>query len=136
MTDPISDMIIRIKNAGRAGLVSVVMPHSQLKEEIAKALLRAGYVSSVEKKGKKIKKYLELGLAYAQSAEHGPRRPKVFDVKRISKPSRRVYQSVHEMRPMRGEYGISVLSTPKGVMIERDAKKQNVGGEVLFKVFA
>lgn len=135
MTDPIGDMIIRIKNAGRAELETVVMPHSRLKEEIATVLSKAGYLGSVEKKGKRIKKFLEIGLLYGEKVE-GKRQPRIVDVKRISKPSRRVYEGSKDIRAPRGGWGAAILSTPKGVMLDREAKKQKVGGEVLFKIFA
>lgn len=136
MTDPIADMITRIKNAGRADISVITLPHSRFKEEIATVLHKGGYLTSVAKKGKRIKKYLELGIAYTQAGETSPREPKIIDVKRISKPSRRVYQGVGDMHPVRGDYGVLILSTPKGVMIDREAKRQKVGGEVLFKLFA
>lgn len=136
MTDPIGDMIIRIKNAGRAQLDTVVMPHSRLKEEIASVLTKAGYIASAEKKGKKIKKFLEIGILYAENKTDGKRAPLISDVKRISKPSRRVYESSKDIRAPRGMWGSAILSTPKGIMLDREAKKQNVGGEVLFKIFA
>ncbi len=135
MTDPIADMIIRIKNAGRAELESVVLPHSQLKEEIATMLSTAGYLGAVSKKGKKVKKFLEIGLLYDEKV-NGKRMPRIMDVKRVSKPSRRVYQGFKEIRTPRGNWGATIFSTPKGIMIDREAKKQKVGGEVLFKIFA
>lgn len=135
MTDPIADMITRIKNAGRAELETVVLPHSRLKEEIANVLSAGGYVGTVSKKGKTVKKSLEIGLLYGAKVE-GKRMPKIMDVKRISKPSRRVYQGTSEIRTPRGNWGATFFSTPKGILIDREAKKQKVGGEVLFKIFA
>lgn len=135
MTDPIADMITRIKNAGRAELDMVVMPHSRLKEEIANVLHAGGFVGPVSKKGKTVKKFLEVGLLYGDKVQ-GKRQPKIMDVKRISKPSRRIYQGFNEIRTARGNWGATIFSTPKGIMTDREAKKQKVGGEVLFKIFA
>lgn len=128
--DPISDMLIQIKNAARAGLPAVTVPFSNVKMEIAKVLEREGFLKSVVKKGKKVKKVLACDLAYTEAKE-----PKVMDVKRISKPSRRVYGSYKELTPMKGGMGVLVISTPKGIMTEKQAKLEKVGGEVLFKIW-
>ena len=129
MTDPISDMIIRIQNAYRARKESVVIPFSKLKFEIATALEKEGYIKGVAKKGKKVTKAIELGLVY----EGG--KPLVQGVKRVSKPSRRVYQKASEIRPVKNGYGSSFISTPKGILLDKDAKKELVGGEILFSIW-
>ncbi len=127
--DPISDMLIRIKNAYRAGHELVLIPFSKLKAEIARILEEKGYVSKVEKKGKKVRKFLELTLRYIEG------RPAITDVKRISKPSRRIYVSRQELRPVRQGTGIAVVSTSRGVMSDREARKQGLGGELLCEVW-
>jgi len=127
--DPISNMLIQIKNAGMAGLPSVLVPYSNLKFEIADLLKKEGYVTSVEKKGKKVKKYIEIEVSYTGKS------PKINEVKRMSKPSRRIYMGVKDIKPVRNGYGISVLSTPKGIMTDKVAKKEHVGGELLFKIW-
>lgn len=129
MTDPISDMIIRIQNASRARKESVVIPFSKLKFEIATALEKEGYIKGVAKKGKKVTKAIELGLLY----EAG--KPLVQGVKRVSKPSRRVYQKASEIRPVKNGYGSSFISTPKGIRTGAHARKEKLGGEVLFQVW-
>jgi len=129
MTDPISNMIIQLKNAGMAGIPSTTVPFSNLKFEIASLLQKEGYVASVEKKGKTVKKNLELGVAY------NDKKPRISDVKRVSKPSRRVYLGVKDIRPVLQGHGIMVLSTPKGILTEKQARREHVGGEILFKIY-
>ncbi len=129
MTDPIADMIIRIKNATISRKESVLVPFSKLKFEIASVLEKEGYISSVSKKGKKIAKFLELGLIYEGNES------KVTGVRRVSKPSRRVYKKSGELRPVKNGFGISVVSTPKGILSGKVARKEKVGGEVLFEVW-
>lgn len=127
VTDPIGDLIVRIKNANAVGKASVVVTSSKFMENIAHALKKSGYISSVGK-GKGHRE-LELGLVYFDGE------PRVHDASRISKPSRRVYQKAGDIRTYRSGYGNFFLSTPKGVMSDVDAKKHKVGGEVLFKIW-
>jgi len=129
MNDKIADMLIRIKNAGDAGKESTIIPHSNLRLSVAEALLKHGYIVSVAKKGKKTKKALEIGIAYKEG------KPKVGDVKRISKLSRRVYYGFRDIKPVKNGYGILMLSTPKGILSGDEARKENVGGEALFKIW-
>ena len=135
VTDPIADFITRINNASKAKKTSVSMPYSTLKESIAHALNKAGYVKAVEKKGKKVVKTLEIELAYVNPSNNYIGDAVVQGVDRISKPSRRIYQKSKDIRPFRNGFGNVVLSTPKGIMLDIDAKKQKVGGEVLFKIW-
>ncbi|HEY4494665.1 MAG TPA: 30S ribosomal protein S8 [Candidatus Paceibacterota bacterium] len=129
VTDPISNFIISIKNGSDARKTIVSMPYSAVKESIAHALLKAGYLASVEKKGKKVIKTLELGLMYIGDE------PRVHGVDRVSKPSRRIYQRSKDIRMFKSGYGNTVFSTPKGIFLDVDAKKNKVGGEVLFKIW-
>jgi small subunit ribosomal protein S8 len=128
MADPISDMFIRIKNAQKAGHPTLRLPYSKFKHEIAKTLQRSGFVGAVERKGKRVKKVLEIQLL-AQDEQ-----PMVGGVRLLSKPSRRLYASSRELRRAR-RGGIVILSTPKGVLTEREAKKENVGGELIAEVW-
>lgn len=130
MMDPIADFIVRIKNAGATGKESISVPYSKLKMEIAKVLAKEGYIESAEKQGRKIRKSIVVGIKY--DSEQNPR---VQNVRRISKPSRRMYMSAHEIRPMRQGYSTLILSTPKGVLTGEAAKKVNVGGEALFEIW-
>jgi len=126
--DPISNFTTQLKNAGQAGLESVSAPFSNLKMEIAELLKKEGYLTQVTKKGKKIKKVLYCELAYEG------KEPRINDVERISKPSKRVYIGSKELSSVLRSNGIAVLSTPKGLMTAREARQQKVGGEFLFKV--
>lgn len=129
VADPVGDMLIRVKNAGGAEIESVLLPYSKLKFAVAMKLLDSGYVKSVAKKGKKAFK-MEIGILYGIDGK-----PKIKDVKRISKLSRRVYFPVKSIRPVRRGYGMMVLSTPKGVLTGEEARKENVGGEALFQIW-
>lgn len=129
MHDPIADMLISIKNAGNAGKDSATVPFSMIKESIASILFKNGYISSYAKKGKKIIKTLEIGIAY------DGKKPRVVQVARVSKPSCRSYIKASEIRPIKNGYGLMVVSTPKGLMSGDDAKKAQVGGEALFKIW-
>ena len=126
--DPISDMFIRIKNAQKAGHESVLIPYSKFKHEIIKALERAGYVGRAERKGKRVKKNLEVGLLYKDEI------PTVSNVKLLSTPSRRLYISYNDLRPAR-HGGISLLTTPKGVLSGKEARKEKVGGQLLAEIW-
>lgn len=129
MHDPIADMLISIKNAGNAGKNLAEVPFSQLKESIAEVLFKNGFIASYAKKGKKVQKTLELGIAFEG------KKPRVANVTRVSKPSRRFYMKAGDIKPVRNGYGLMVISTPKGVMTGDDARKAQVGGEVLFKIW-
>lgn len=126
--DPIADFFIRIKNAQRAGHETVQISYSKFKHEISKALERSGLVGKVEKRGKRVRKTLEVGLVYRGA------RPAINDLKLISKPSSRRYSSYKDLRPGRGG-GIIFLSTPKGVLSWSEAKKAKVGGELIAEIW-
>ena len=128
VTDVIGDFIIQIKNANRVEKESVTFFASKKKEAIAQALVRAGFLKTAAKtKGGKM---LEVTLAYGADKS-----PKVTQVQRVSKPSRRVYQGVSEIKPFKNGFGVVVLSTPAGILTNKEAVKQKVGGEVLFKIW-
>jgi len=130
VTDPVSDLIIRVKNASDAKKATVVVLGSKLSENIAHALKKTGYLTSVEKKNKGTTKELELGLVHDEI--NGPR---VHGVERISKPSRRIYRKYTDIRVFRSGFGNTFLSTPKGIMVDHEAKKLRIGGEVLFRIW-
>ena len=127
--DQIANMMNMIKNAGAKEHEFIVVPYSKIKHTIADCLVKEGYLSSVTKKMKKNFPILELALAYVDS------KPKITGVERISKSSCRVYKSVKEIRPNRNGYGLTVLTTPKGILTDRQARKEMVGGEVLFRLW-
>lgn len=129
VNDKISDILIQLKNAGRAGKKTITIPHSKMVLSVAEALLKGGYVSSVSSKGKKIKKTIEIGVVYKNGS------PKLSEIQRLSKLSKRVYCGYRDIKPVRNGYGLLVLSTPKGILSGSEAKKEMVGGEVLFKIW-
>jgi len=130
LNDPIADFIIRLKNASAAGKKSVIVPYSRLKYDIALKLQKARFVAEVEKHGKKVKKTLEIELIYRDR-----NKPRITNVRRLSKPSHRVYKNVAGIRPVRHGSGLLVLSTPRGVLTGEEARKEKVGGEALFTIW-
>jgi small subunit ribosomal protein S8 len=118
-----------IKNGSRAGHESVVVPYSKMKEAIALCLVKEGFLASVSKKTKKGFPTLDLVLVYVDG------QPKVNEVERVSKSSCRVYKGVKDIRTTRNGYGLTVLTTPKGILTDKQARKEMVGGEVLFKLW-
>ncbi len=129
VTDPISNFLIAIKNASRAGKEVAVVPYSNFKFEIAQLLAKEGYVKAVAAKGKKATRRIEIEIAYKDS------RPRVEDVARLSKPSRRMYMGAGELRPVKQGRGMLVISTPRGVLRGEEARKAGVGGEALFMIW-
>ena len=127
--DQISNMIIMMKNASKANRPTVSLPYSKMKHAIADCLKKEGYVASVSKKMKKMFPVLEVELIYVDGT------PKINDVERISKQSRRVYYGNSDIKPIKNGFGLLVMSTPKGILSGKDAKKELVGGEALFKMW-
>lgn len=130
MNDPVADLINRIKNAGAVRRASVSVPFSNFKFAIAEKLKDAGYVQAVEKKGKKVHKILDVTLKYDVSGVHI-----VHDARRISRLGRRVYKSASDIAPVRYGHGTLILSTPKGIKTDKEARKEKVGGEALFEIW-
>jgi small subunit ribosomal protein S8 len=130
MTDPISDMIIRMKNAAMAGKEHVSVPQSSLKAAVAQKLKQRGIIATITPHGKKTSKTLDFTLARRDDGSFT-----FADVKRISKPGRRVYVGAQTIGPVRGGTGTLLVSTPKGVLFGDEARKENVGGEALFEIW-
>jgi small subunit ribosomal protein S8 len=130
VNDPVADFIVRLKNAGAIKKASVSVPFSNLKLAIAEKLKEAGFVSAIEKKGKKVKKSLDVTLKYDSSGNHV-----IHGTRRVSKPGRRLYKAVHEINPVRYGHGALILTTPKGIMTDKEAKKEKIGGEALFEIW-
>jgi small subunit ribosomal protein S8 len=128
MSDPISDMLTRIRNAGRALLPAVELPHSRMKESVAKILKSEGYVADVAVEGNVIKK-LKIRLKY-----HGKKNV-IEGLKRVSRPGLRRYVGSTEIPRVLSGMGVSIVSTPEGVMTGAQAKKKNLGGELLCQVW-
>lgn len=129
VNDPVADFIQRIKGASAVKKESLSIPFSSLKFAIAEKLVQRGFLRSAEKKGK-TKKNIEVTLSYGQNGV-----PKIRDVKRISKPGRRLYTPSREVQPVKHGYGLLILSTPKGILTGDEARKLNVGGETLFEIW-
>jgi small subunit ribosomal protein S8 len=129
MTDPIADMIIRIKNALLAHHAEVVIPHSNMKHAIGQILHKEGYVADVAIKNEGPQPSLILKLKYSGKV------PTITDVRRLSKPGRRLYASAHKIPRTLGGYGITIISTSKGVITDKEARQQNVGGELLCQIW-
>lgn len=129
MTDPIADLLTRIRNAYLAKHNSVELPHSRVKEAVAKILEREGYIASLEAKKGKPQAKLILTLKYRGKL------PMLTGIERVSKPGRRIYVRAHKVPRTLGEYGTTILSTSQGIMTDKEAKKAKVGGEVLCKVW-
>ena len=118
-----------MKNGSLAGKQSVAMPYSKMKNAILECLAKEGYVSKISKKVKKGQPLLEVELLYRED------KPKITEVERISKQSRRVYLGVKDIHSVRNGSGILVLSTPKGILSGKEARKEQVGGEALFRLW-
>jgi small subunit ribosomal protein S8 len=131
MTDSIGDLIIRIKNGGRAKKDSVSVPFSNVRSAILEKLADKGFIKLLSKKSvKKTGKSLEIGILYYANGK-----PRVSEVKRISKPSRRIYKGYGDLHPIKQGYGSVIISTPKGILSDDEARKEKVGGEVLFNIW-
>lgn len=130
VTDPVADFITRIQNAGAVKHAVVSVPFSTFKLAIAEKLKEAGYVTAIEKKGKKVKKTLDVTLKYNSEGTHV-----IQGVKRISKPGRRMYKRAGEIVRVRYGHGALILSTPKGIKTDKEARKENIGGEALFEIW-
>jgi small subunit ribosomal protein S8 len=128
MSDPISDMLTRIRNAGRALLPAVELPHSAIKENVANVLKQQGYVTDVAVEGKPVRK-LTIRLKY------DGKKNVIEGLKRISKPGLRRYVGAAKIPRVRGGLGVAILSTSEGVMTDGQARKKNLGGELLCYVW-
>ena len=118
-----------LKNASLAGKDSVVIPYSKMKNSIAECLKNESYITDFSKKVRKGIPVLEMSLAYVD------KKPKITEVERISKQSRRVYFGVKDIHSVRSGTGLLVMSTPKGILSGKQARKEQVGGEALFKLW-
>ncbi len=130
LSDPIADMLTRIRNASRAKHDAVLFPGSKLKVAILDILKMEGFIDGYSVKRDKQKTDIEVKLRYVDG-----RNPVIRQLERVSKPGRRSYINSKELRPVRNNMGISIVSTSKGVMTGRNAKKLNIGGEVICQVW-
>ncbi len=130
LTDPIADLLTRIRNGGRARLVRVSLPGSRLKAEIARVLKEQGFISDFSGDGDAKKPTLSVEIRY--NAENAPI---IEGIERVSRPSRRVYVGWDEIPQVRNGLGIAILSTPRGILTDTQAREAHVGGEILAQVW-
>lgn len=130
MTDPVGDMLTRIRNAARVGHAETRCPSSKLKISVAKVLADEGFIRDYRTEEVDEKAVLVLGLRYDDAG-----RTIIDGIRRVSKPGRRIYVGVEDVPKIRSGLGMSVISTSKGVMCDRDARAQKIGGEVLCEVW-
>ena len=130
MTDPIADLLTRIRNVNALGRTSVRAPYSRIKEQILMTLQREGFIGEFEVKGEIPVKELAIQLKYGPEGEHVIRK-----IDRISKPGCRVYSSVADLPVVRDGQGIMVVSTSQGILSDNEARQHNVGGEVICRVY-
>lgn len=129
-SDPIADMLTRIRNGVATVASTVDVPASKFKKALAEVLVKEGYLKSVEELSVGGKSVLRVGLKY------GPRRASIInEITRVSKPGRRAYAKASALPVVRGGLGIAVISTPQGLLVDRDARRQKVGGEVVCEVW-
>ncbi len=129
-TDPIAELLTRIRNAMHARHERVVLAHSRIREAICRVLQAEGFLDGVESGGEAPKRTLTLALRYSDKRE-----PVIRGISRVSRPSLRRYTGAKDMPRVRGGLGVQVLSTPLGVMTDREAKRKKVGGEILLAVW-
>jgi small subunit ribosomal protein S8 len=125
MSDPIADMLTRIRNAQMVQKVSVVMPASKLKTAIAEVLKAEGYIDNFAVRDAESKPQLEIALKYYAG------KPVIEHIERVSRPGLRVYKGRHEIPNVKNGLGVAIVTTPKGVMTDRKARQAGIGGEVL-----
>ncbi len=131
MTDPIADMLTRIRNANRARFKSVEVLHSKINVNIVKVLKKAGYIGGYDiKKNEKGYDVLNVYLKYPDT-----KNTIINDIQRVSKPGRRIYVKYDQIPKVLNGYGVAIISTSKGVITDKEAREKNVGGEVLCKVW-
>ncbi len=129
LSDPIGDMIARIKNAQLRNYKKIQLPTSKFKTKIAEVLKNEGYIIDFKTTEEKNKSILEINLKYNSG------NPVIQTIERVSKPGRRIFSSAQSLPKINNGLGIAIISTPKGVMSDIDARKQKVGGEIICKVF-
>lgn len=127
--DNIANMLTIIRNGQAVGKETVVIPYSKLKLDIAKILEKEKFVKSAEAKGKKNKKTIEVELAYGKDGA-----PAIKKIKRVSKSSQRIYMPLKKIHPVQYGKGIWIISTPKGLLTDKEARNQKVGGEVICEI--
>lgn len=136
--DPISDMLSMIRNAQAVYKPEVFVPFSKMNYEIAKILEKEGFVGSIRRIGKGVRRKIKIGLKYISVSEdrtHLKGQPAIAGLKRISKPGQRLYGTAKSIRPVRGGFGIAIISTSQGLMTDKEARKKRLGGEIICQVW-
>ena len=129
-TDPIADMLTRIRNANAVQHATTSMPGSKMKESLAKILAAEGFIDGFDVKPAGVGTTLTLKLRYGTRGE-----PAILGIRRVSKPGRRIYRKSHELPRAQGGLGVVVISTSQGIMADRDARRRHLGGEVVCEVW-
>ncbi len=130
VTDVIGDFVNRLTTATAVRKTHVTLPFSKLKHQISLVLKREGYIGEITESKGEVGKTLTLELIYDPDGE-----PRIHGVKRISKPGRRLYASVHAIHPIKNGKGCLILTTPRGIMTDKDARRDRVGGETMFTIW-
>lgn len=128
--DPLSDFLVRLKNAQAAGKQSALVPYSAFLWEIAKTLEKNGYLTKIDRRGKRARRMIETSLVYDATGAG-----RIGGIKRISKQSKRVYKKASELFPVRHGQGVQIISTSRGIVGDREARDAHLGGEVLFEIW-
>jgi small subunit ribosomal protein S8 len=135
MLDPISDMLTRIRNAQRAGHKEVLIPASNLKMAIAEILEKENLIEFVRKEKEENFENIIIGLKYNKSSDNNQMAPVISEIRRISKEGQRIYVGKSDIRKVKNGYGISIISTSRGVMSGKDARQNGLGGELICEVW-
>ena len=129
-TDPIADMLTRIRNATVSRKDELVLPYSKFKANLAKVLEREGFISGIQETGDNTEKVLKINLKYSQDGGSV-----ISGIKRVSKPGQRIYLPVEKLPRTNSGFGVTVVSTSKGLLTDKEARKQRLGGEVVCQVW-
>jgi len=130
MSNPIADMLTRIRNAQAVKHPTVRIPYSKFKFNLAKLLEREGWIGEVSVQGRKVRKSILINLKYDEKGE-----PIIHELKQISRPGQRIYLGKKEIKPVKQGYGIGIISTPKGLLTDKEARQKGVGGEMICEVW-
>ncbi len=127
--DPIADMLTSIRNAQAVSKETVSFSFSKIKFEIAKLFKKEGFIDKVEKKRRGVKRIIEISLKYDE------KKPVISGLKKVSKPGQRLYFGAQEIKIVRSGYGVAIVSTSKGLMTNKEARKQKIGGEIICEIW-
>jgi len=131
MTDPIADMFVRIKNALNMKSETVDVPHSKIKEAIARVLAEEGYISKFDVMAKMNKKFIRIGIKYKKSKNRNQQKGVISYLTRISRPGKRVYKDYLSIPKIQGGFGTAIISTSKGILTDARARAEKIGGEII-----